>query len=191
MPRDQERSTSHYPAERIESDEKQELFVRLLMQHERRVYGYILSLVPNWHDADEISQNTHVWLWKEFDSFEPGTNFAAWAIRVAHFHVLTWRKQVSRSKLVFNQEFIDLVGEEQVRGGSRLDDTHRALGDCINELSCRNRDLLAQCYAEGAVIKEVAKSQNRTIGSVYKTLQRVRLALHKCINRHLAIEEAT
>jgi len=188
MSRDQERSQSHESAERIDSDEKQELFVRLLMRNERRVYAYILSLVPNWHDADEIAQNTNVWLWKEFDRFEPGTNFTAWAIRVAHFQVLTWRKQVSRSKLVFSQKFIDLVGEEHVRSGRELDAKHRALGDCIEELSYRSRDLLAQCYAEGANIKRIAMKQKRTPGSVYKMLQRIRLALHKCINRHLAME---
>ena len=84
-------------------DESQRQFVRLMTKHERLVYGYILSLVPNWADADEILQETNIRLWEEFDKFVLGTNFAAWALRVAHFQVLTWRKRVSRSRLVFDQ----------------------------------------------------------------------------------------
>src|SRR5205814_6679679 len=72
-------------------DEARRQFIRLMTRHERLVYGYILSLVPNWADADEILQETNIRLWEEFEKFQAGTNFAAWAIRVAHFQVLTWR----------------------------------------------------------------------------------------------------
>ena len=87
-------------------DESKRLFVRLLTQHERRVYGYILRMVPNWCEADEVLQETNIRLWEEFDRFEPGTDFAAWAIRVAHYQVLTWRKRRDRSRLVFSEEAV-------------------------------------------------------------------------------------
>jgi RNA polymerase sigma-70 factor (ECF subfamily) len=168
-------------------DPSRELFVRLLTQHERRVYAYILSLVPSWHDADEIAQETNVRLWKEFDRFEPGSNFAAWAMRVAHFQILTWRKQATRSKLVFSQEFVELVADQHTVGeGWEAEARHRALGTCIEELSDQNRELLRQCYAEGSKIKQVAQQLDRTTASTYKLLQRIRLALHKCITKHLA-----
>jgi RNA polymerase sigma-70 factor (ECF subfamily) len=191
MSREQEFSQTHESGESVDADKKREQFVRLLTQNERRIYAYILSLVPRWHDADEIAQETNVRLWKEFDRFESGTNFAAWALRVAHFQILTWRKKVSRSKLVFGQEFVDLIAAEHVRGDSTSDARHRALGICIEELNSHNRDLLGQCYAEGAKIKEVAEKENRTLESVYKALQRLRLALHKCISERLATEGAT
>ena len=76
-------------------DESRRQFIRLMTRHERLVYGYILSLVPNWADADEILQETNIRLWEEFEKFETGTNFAAWAVRVAHFQVLTWRGQAT------------------------------------------------------------------------------------------------
>ncbi|QDU91441.1 RNA polymerase sigma factor [Pirellulimonas nuda] len=167
--------------EPISAEQRREDFARLLAQNERRVYAYILSLVPSWHDADEISQETNVRLWSELDRFEPGTNFTAWAMRVAHFQVLTWRKQASRSKLVYSQELVDLVADTHACSGGAADERHQALGHCIGSLSSRNRDLLTQYYAEGAKVKDVAERLKRTTESVYKALQRVRLALHKCI----------
>ena len=162
-------------------------FVRLLLQHERRLYAYILSLVPRWSDADEIYQETILRLWEGFDRFDPGTNFAAWAIQVAHFQVLTWRKRVKRSKLVFGLEAIEKITEEQTQTDRAQDDArHQALSDCIEKLSDRNRDLLKRCYADGTRIREVAERLDRTVESVYKALQRLRLSLHKCISDRIA-----
>lgn len=175
------------PTQRGDDDQAQ--FVRLLTQNERRIYGFILSLVPNWNDADEILQETNVTLWKEFDKFQPGTNFAAWAIRVAHFHVLTWRKKVARGRLVFDQQFVDYVADQHENDDSLAEARHQALGSCIDELTVRNQELLSRCYAAEATIANVAESLERTTDSVYKALQRIRLALHKCVNRRLAQDD--
>lgn len=169
-------------------EQKRELFVRLLARHERRIYAYILSLVPSWHDADEISQETNVLLWKEFDRFNPETNFLAWALRVAHYQILAWRKRASRSKLVFSQELLELIAEEQRNTCLDPDAHHQALGACIEQLSTESRDLLSHCYVEGNKIKDVAERLNRTTAATYKALQRIRLALHKCIRKKLTME---
>lgn len=171
-----------------EEEKAKEEFVRLLLRHERQLYAYILSLVPSWNDADEVYQETNVRLWKEFERYEPGTNFVAWAIRVAHFQVMTWRKETTRSKLVYSPEIAELISEEYEREAPKLAARQQALGECIDRLSSRNRDLLSRCYAYGVKIKEVAEELNRTTASVYKTLQRVRLSLSKCIEERLGSE---
>ena len=51
-------------------------FVRLLTEHDRGVLLFILSLVPNWTDAEEIQQETNVKLWQGFGKFQLGSDFA-------------------------------------------------------------------------------------------------------------------
>jgi len=169
-------------------DESRRQFVRLMTRYERLVYSYILGLVPNWADADEILQETNVRLWEEFNKFVPGTNFAAWAVRVAHFQVLTWRKQTSRRRLVFDERVIESLADEPVWSDDAFEAQQRALGDCVAELPDHSRELLRQCYARGSKIKDVAARFERTPGSVYKALERIRSLLHGCIQRKLADE---
>ena len=38
------------------SPERVDAFVRLLGQNQRRIFLYVMSLVPNWNDAEEIIQ---------------------------------------------------------------------------------------------------------------------------------------
>ncbi|TWU44270.1 RNA polymerase sigma factor RpoE [Novipirellula aureliae] len=70
-------------------DSEHSEFARLIAQHGRSVRGYIMANVPRFSDADEDWQEATVRLWLEFDKFEPASNFAAWAIRVAYFVILT------------------------------------------------------------------------------------------------------
>jgi RNA polymerase sigma-70 factor (ECF subfamily) len=168
-------------------DESKRLFVRLLTQHERRVYGYILRMVPNWCEADEVLQETNIRLWEEFDRFEPGTDFAAWAIRVAHYQVLTWRKRRDRSRLVFSEEAIQAIAAES--DALAPDVRNAALSECLKQLTSRNRDLILSCYAEGSTIRRVAEDLQRSAESVYKAVQRIRLTLHVCIEQKLAVED--
>lgn len=166
-------------------DSKRE-FVVLLTKHERMIYGYVLSLAPNLADADEIVQETCLRLWDEFDKYVPGSSFAAWSLTVAHYEVLTWRKRQSRSKLVFDDSLVELMGRERQIVEHSAGPRHEALSDCLRELSENNQRLIAECYGAGRKIKDVATKLNKTEASVYKALERIRGALHQCIERKLS-----
>lgn len=94
------------PSERIE------LFVQLIGLHQSKIHRYLLSLVPNLHDADDLFQQTNLFLWREFDRFEEGTNFVSWACAVAYHEVLAWRKTRSRERLVFSDAFLAALSSQ-------------------------------------------------------------------------------
>jgi len=62
-----------------------EEFIRNLVKHQNSVYGYLLSLVPDADRARDLLQDVSAELWLKSAEFAPGTNFLAWACRVAHF----------------------------------------------------------------------------------------------------------
>ena len=163
-------------------------FVRLLTQNERRVYAFILSLVPNWSDADEILQETNVRLWNEFERFRPGTDFGAWACAVAKFQVLTHRKRAAREKVKFTGDFIDVVAHAMAETDGDAAERHRALQRCVEELSPTNREMLRAYYRHGAVGAQVAAAFGRSIDALYKSLSRIRRALLACVEMKLKVQ---
>ena len=84
---------SHSPT----NNERTREYLRLLGQHERRLRGFILSLVPNRADADDIAQEVKIRLWEQFDSYDPTKDFGVWARTIAHYQVLTYREKQSRT----------------------------------------------------------------------------------------------
>ena len=59
-------------------DETIQAFSRLLVANQRRIYGFILTLVHDRSAAEDILQDVSALLWQKYDKFEPGTDFAAW-----------------------------------------------------------------------------------------------------------------
>ena len=99
------------------ADEPSELdreeFARLFSRNARRIYGFIMTLVFNHHDAEEVFQNTSVVLWNKFAEFQPGSNFFAWASRIAYYEVLSLMKQQRRWR-TFSDEALELLANEAI-----------------------------------------------------------------------------
>src|SRR3954453_1657098 len=128
------------------SPETVDAFVRLLGQNQRRIFLYVMSLVPDCNDAEEIIQETNLVLWREFSRFQPGTNFAAWACKVAFHQVLAWRKRVRRDRLKFSAGFLEAVAEEASSASDALEERSQCLAHCIERLPEDRRKLLRLRY---------------------------------------------
>jgi RNA polymerase sigma-70 factor (ECF subfamily) len=163
-----------------------EQFIELYTTYESRLRGYVLSLVPRWSDAEEISQRCSLILWKKFDQFEAGTNFYAWACQIARLEVKEFRRRSTRERIVFSDEFVDAVAEEAVTLQAELPERLNALQKCVEKLSKDHRELLRLRYDERRSVGSVAQVVGRPIEGVYKALSRIRQALHQCINAALA-----
>ena len=50
---------------------KSTVFLPLFLKNERRLYAYILTLLPRRADADDVLQETSLVLWDKFDETEP------------------------------------------------------------------------------------------------------------------------
>ena len=170
------------PPERVEA------FVRLLGQNQRRVFLYVMGLVPSWNDAEEIVQETNLVLWREFAQFQLGTNCAAWACKVAFHQVLAWRKRKQRDRLKFSDAFLEAVAEEASAIGDTLEERSQLLSGCVEKLPAAQRDLLRLRYSEGLAIEAIAKKVDRSVEAVYRALSRIRQAVHQCVTQTLARE---
>jgi RNA polymerase sigma-70 factor (ECF subfamily) len=167
------------------------LFLRLFLQNERRLYAYILTLLPNRADADDVLQDASLVMWDKFDAEHPPLDFAAWGCRIAYFKVLDYRKKHHRSRVLFSQAMLDRLAETAVEQAAtlQLDERQDALVGCIQKLNPRDRDLLARRFVEGATVQSTATQVGRSTEAVYKALAKIRRALFDCVTRTLAVEE--
>ena len=59
------------------NDDRVNQYIQLLAKHERRLRGYILALVPNYADAEDVAQDVRIRLWEQFDRYDPAKDFGA------------------------------------------------------------------------------------------------------------------
>ena len=164
--------------------------MRLITEHQRRIFGYIYTLVPDRQDAQDILQETSVVICKKFDQFRPGTDFAAWACQIAYWEVRRARQKFARSKVIFNQEVVDAIAETAAELLPEMGARHEALAKCLQKLHPRDRELLLTRYEPGSGVEEAAQRSGRSLVAAYKALARLRKLLLDCVTNQLSLEGA-
>lgn len=164
-------------------------FVVLLAKHELKLSLCVHSLVPSSHDAEDILQETKVRLWEQFDRFEQGTDFAAWACTIARYMVRNYRKQTTRDRFCFSDDVQQLIADTVDAQTDAPDRRLEALAVCLKKLDQASREMLGLCYVEGLKTKDVAARIGRSIQGTYSAISRTRKSLIECVRAQLRQEE--
>lgn len=167
------------------SDPRHEQFMELLSLHHGKLLGYLLALVHNLADAEDLFQQTALILWQKFDQFDLNTDFGHWACRIAHYEALNLSRSRRRSKVMFSDAMLEELAAVQLERTASVDQRRAALDRCLQRLSADDRELVEICYGRCRNIKSAAESLGRPVGGVYKSLDRVRRQLLACIGRQL------
>src|SRR5258708_5520660 len=162
--------------------------MRLMTQQQRRIFGYIYTLVPDRHSAEDLLQETSLVICEKFEQFQPGTDFVAWACQIAYWEVRRGRQKFARSKLVFDPELVEALAETAAEIAPEMDRRHDALAQCLQRLHPRDREFVLTRYEPGAGVEEAARRSGRTLDAAYKALGRIRKLLEDCVSHRLAME---
>lgn len=160
-------------------------FADLLQAEQRRLFGYIHSLVRDLTDAEDLFQKVILILWNKFPEFDASKKFFSWACGVARLEAANFLRSRGRHKLYFSDELnLLLIEAHEEQGPEELHDRREALSRCVEKLRERDRDLLLECYSEASGVNRAAEHHGRSAQSVHNSLRRIRRALMECIARH-------
>ena len=98
-------------------------------------------------------------------------------------------KTRSRSPLVFQEDLMEKLSDdaENLDGFGSL---QRALAQCMEKLTKRNRELIRIRYEQGMSLEDSAKELGKPKGTVSMALYRIRIALWRCVERTMKEMEA-
>ena len=158
------------------TEEVQLLFVR----HENSIRAFVRALQPFLSDADDVMQETFLTVSRKAASFEPGTNFVAWACGIARLKVLENFRLKKRANML-SEAAISALAEDAPSPQS-LSEREDALEGCLERLTPKVRDLLWRRYSRRQSSKEMAEAAGMTATAVRVALSKARVALRDCIN---------
>lgn len=158
-------------------------FMELFLPQQRRLYQFIVSLLANTADADDVFQETSLAIWNVYDEFQPGSDFYAWARQVAYHRVLNQWRQQKRGVRYLDPDVLELIAAQAAGPDDVADMPLAALTDCVQKLSLTDRHLIRRSYADDASGKQLADELDRPLNSIYKSLGRIRRSLLDCIER--------
>jgi RNA polymerase sigma-70 factor, ECF subfamily len=173
----------------MDANQQHDQFVERFVRSQDRIYAYVVTLLPNRADAEEVFQQTSLVLWKKWQQFDPDRDFVRWACGVAHLEVANFlRKHRDRGRVYPHEDVLAEIGQTRLESNDLLEARRRALEHCLDRLKKGSRELLERCYAGKDTIKTIAEELGQRPNAVYMTLKRLRRVLFDCINRTLAEE---
>lgn len=152
----------------------------LLTESQPRLYGFIFKRVANHEHAKEILQETNLVICRKAGDFQQGSNFIAWAFRIAHFQVLSFR-QKTNSGIQFSNETIDLLDLKQEEKNESFTNRLNALKGCLSLLSEDNQKLIMKRYSGKFSVQDYAREMGKRENAVSKALHKIRASLASCI----------
>jgi len=171
------------PSDRPTNNDSQAQFLRLFLPAERELFRYVAALVPAVGDAEEIVQQTAVELWKKFHEYDPKQPFTPWACRFALNIVKQWVARRQRWQALLDRGLAEELVNRREQLRPQFESRLSHLDRCLEKLSAEQRGLVEAYYFRRRRIEVIAAEMRRTVDSIYKALQRIRLMLRQCIER--------
>jgi RNA polymerase sigma-70 factor (ECF subfamily) len=149
----------------------------LYVRYADHVYGYVLSIVRDEHEAEDVTQHLFAKLLTKLEKYEPRTvPFSAWIIRVARNVAVDHMRQ---RRAIPCEE----VRELEIHGGEDESSRHRAmdLRSALASLPEEQRQVVVMRHLIGLTPGEIACRLGRTEPSIHGLHHRGRGALRSVL----------
>jgi len=166
----------------------QELFHELYQTHHRRVYSICLRMTQDVSDAEDLTHEVFVQLFRTIGSFRGESAFSTWLHRLTVNHVLMhFRKNKRRLQSEQLTESLEVVARLACNKRTSIVD-RILLSEVIAKLPQGYREALILHDIHGWDHKEIARRKGRTEGTSKSQLHKAKVTLRALITQPAAIQ---
>src|ERR1035438_9491184 len=170
-------------------------FEELAMPLMNSAYNLARWLVRNDHDAEDLVQDTYLKAFRNFSSFQSGTNFQAWMYRIMRNTYLTSRtgpRAASTVSLDTEGEGPELAAENETPETTLMKSLSAQGGhSAMDDLPVHFRETLLLCDVEEMSYREIAEILSVPIGTVMSRLARARKRIREFLRSTSATPPST
>lgn len=179
----------HYINEVLQGDTK--AFAILVNRYMDLIFTLALRMVKNREEAEEVSQDTFVKVYKSLSKFKGDSKFSTWIYRVGYNACLD---RLKKNKRVQHTVTIDEFTEHKIKTldnaleRMELEERKQAIQDCLQLLPSEDGYLITLYYFEELSFEEISKVIDVTANNVKVKLFRSRKKLATILKERLEPE---
>lgn len=167
------------------SDSEQRAFHELYLAHHLRVYNICFRMTQNVSEAEDLTQEVFVHLFRKIDSFRGESAFTTWLHRLTVNHVLMhFRKQRTRRESTTDDGKLPVQAAIGSADPARMRVVDRILLlEVIAKLPKGYREAVVLFDIEGLDHAEIAAKKSGSVGASKSQLHKARTMLRKLITQ--------
>ena len=156
----------------------------------RPIYRLCASYAPSAAEAEELTQEVYFKLWENLHRYDAGSNFMAWAWRVAKNLIIDSYRRSRRERQAawLDPEVLDHIpGSDDPHEHTEHRQRLRLVASGLRQLDEELATLVLMRDFAGMSYQEIAEAQELPLGTVKSRLNRARLELATAVRRRLQI----
>lgn len=158
-----------------------ESFACLADRYSQTVFALIVRVVQNREDAEELTQDVFLKVFRKLDSFKGDCAFSTWLYRIAYNTALSAVRKKKLEWLTIDDSTLNNFADTAVDNGLDFETTEARivlLEKALDQLSPGERALILLFYKEEKSIEEIALISSLTQTNVKTKLFRIRKKLY-------------
>ena len=156
-------------------------FTRRWVLAQPQVEAFLRMVIYDQNDVQDVLQRVAIKALEKHSQFDESRPYSAWAIGIAKYEVLAYRRTAAREKLVFSAELLNKLTDRSEALSSRWEAFREALRECVARLSGKSLRAIRLRYSESLSTSDIAAALDIRVENARKILSRTRHSLRECI----------
>jgi len=163
---------------------------QLLRRYEERIYGFLLHMIGNPHDAEDASQEAFVKVVRALPRYREQGHFRSWLFRIAYREGLRVIRRRATSRLVFLDPDVPPGKTAESAGTApspadllEREEGRQAIERAIAELPRREREVVTLRLHAQLSFKEISEILRSPLNTTLGRMRSGCLRLRKKLNR--------
>ena len=163
----------------------QELFSEIVVRYQNKIYSYTYRLVGNKEEAEDLTQDVFIKVYKNLRGFDVKRKFSSWIYRIAHNESVNHIKKKSYFKIlsIEQNEYLQntMSTTENLIEKIIEKETSKKVRELLNKISFKYREILVLRYFEEKSYDEISDILRMPVNTVGTMINRAKGKMEKVI----------
>ena len=147
----------------IQGDEQS--FKQLYNRYHLGVYNYILRLIHDEKEAEELLQEVFLAVWQSAKKFRQQSSVKTWIFRIAYFQSISWLRKNRESQLLEDENAMPDLGLSPEDKLIEKFENAQIIA-ALENLSPNHRSVIELTFVHGFSYKEISETMKCPVGTV-------------------------
>jgi RNA polymerase sigma-70 factor (ECF subfamily) len=155
-------------------------FSDLVDSYKDLVYTLAVRMLGNREEAEEVSQDVFIKVYKSLSKFKGDSKLSTWVYRIAYNSCLDQIKKIKKERVLTDLEHINKIAYADLDNAfQRMADEERSeiIRQCLAQLSSEDAGILTLFYLEESSLQEMEKATGLPVNTLKVRLFRARKRL--------------
>ena len=153
-------------------------FEQLVFRYEKPIFGYILRFVSHKENAEDLTQETFIKIYRSLKTFDPEYKFKTWLFTVATNTVYDWLRKAKKNKEMFIIDDPDINFETIDDSWSyKLVEDKELVDNALKNIKPVYQSVIVLFYRDELTYEEIAEVLKVPINTVKTYMYRAKEAL--------------